>query len=64
MHASLSGTTYPIDNMIVLKTGDRLLGEPGEVITRGPASYGEPLVRIRNEASVDKLIGLRGHTSS
>lgn len=62
VHASLSGTTYPINNMIVLKAGDRLLGEPGEVITRGPASYGAPLVSIRNAASVDKLIGLRGHT--
>src|SRR5215203_5228300 len=30
IHASLSGTTYPINNMIMLKAGDRLLGEPGE----------------------------------
>ena len=61
VHASSSGTTYPIDKMVVLKTGDKLLGEPGEVIRRGPASYGAPLVRIRPQGTVGKMISLRAN---
>ena len=61
VHASPSGTTYPIDKMVVLNTGDKLLGEPGEVITRGPASYGAPLVRIRPQGTVGKMLTLRAN---
>ncbi len=62
VHASPSGTTYTytIDHTLVLGTGDKLLGEPGRVITRGPASYGVPLVKIRNGASLARLIDLSG----
>lgn len=60
VHASSSGTTYNINNSIILKQGDRLIGDTGQVITRGPATYGVPKVKIRDAASVDKLIQMRG----
>ena len=53
VHASpSSGTTYTIDHTLFLGSGDKLLGQPGRVVTRGPASYGVPLVKIRNGASL------------
>lgn len=60
VHASSSGTTYPINNTLLVKSGDKLIGDPGQVMTRGPASYGVPKVNISNGASLDKLIELRG----
>src|SRR3712207_6187414 len=60
VHAASSGTTYTIDNTVVLKPGDRLLGQPGQVVTRGPASYGVPPVKIRDGASLVNLIDIRG----
>ena len=60
IHAPSSGATYNINNTVVLRSGDKLLGQPGRVITRGPASYGVPPVKIRNGASVPKLIRLSG----
>lgn len=60
VHASSSGTTYKINHSIVLKQGDKIFGQPGEVVTRGPADYGVPIVYLRNGASLGKLIMLRG----
>jgi hypothetical protein len=60
VHASSSGTTYAIDHPLLLGSGDKLLGHPGRVVTRGPASYGVPLVKIRNGASLTRLIDLSG----
>ena len=56
-----SDTPYQIDHMVVLNNGDRILGEPGEVVTRGPASYGVPLVQIRPQGTVGKMITLRAN---
>ena len=61
VHANTSGTTYQIDKMVVLRPGDKLLGEPGKVITRGPAVYGDPLVSIRPQGRVGKMITLRAN---
>lgn len=63
VHASSSGTTYNINNTVVLKTGDRIIGRPGQVVRRGPATYGRPLVRIRNGGSLGTLIELHGPTA-
>jgi hypothetical protein len=60
VHASTSGTTYKINRTVRLKAGDKLIGQPGQVVTRGPASYGVPPVKIRNGSSVDKLVELVG----
>jgi hypothetical protein len=60
VHAASTGTTYTINNMVQLRSGDKLLGQPGQVITRGPASYGIPLVKIRNGASLSRLVVLSG----
>jgi hypothetical protein len=60
LHASSSGTTYSIDHPVKLGSGDKLLGQPGRVVTRGPASYGVPPVKIRNGASLSRLIDLSG----
>jgi hypothetical protein len=56
VHAPSSGATYTINNSLKLRAGDRLIGQPGQVITRGPASYGVPPVKIRNGASLGTLI--------
>ena len=63
MHAAPSGTTYQINKMVVLKPGDRILGEPGKVIERGPASYGKPLVHIRPQGTVGKMFSLRANVA-
>ncbi len=60
VHASTSGTTYKINHTVRLKAGDKLIGQPGEVVTRGLASYGVPPVKIRNGTSLDKLVELVG----
>ncbi len=64
VHAPSSGATYTINQTLNLRSGDKLLGEPGQVITRGPASYGVPPVKIRNGGSLAKLISSRARTSS
>ena len=56
VHAGSSGTTYDVNNTVQLRAGDKLLGQPGQVITRGPASYGVPPVKIRNSGSLRVLI--------
>ena len=60
VNAPSTGATYNINNTVVLRSGDKLLGQPGQVVTRGPASYGVPLVKIRNSGSLPKLIRLSG----
>lgn len=60
VHAASSGTTYNINNSVILRSGDKLIGDTGQVVTRGPASYGVPKVKIRDAASLDKLIHMRG----
>lgn len=60
VHAPSSGATYSINNTLQLRAGDKLLGQPGQVITRGPASYGVPPVKIRNAASLRVLVDARG----
>jgi hypothetical protein len=60
IHAPSSGATYYINNIVYLRSGDKLLGQPGRVKTRGPASYGVPPVKIRNGASLSRLIDLSG----
>ncbi len=60
VHASSSGTTYQVNNSVLLRAGDKLVGQPGKIVTRGPASYGVPLVKIRNGASLRSLIYANG----
>jgi hypothetical protein len=60
VHASSLGTTYPINNTLLVRTGDKIVGDPGQVMTRGPASYGVPTVNISNGASLAKMVELRG----
>jgi hypothetical protein len=60
IHAPSSGATYYINNTVHLRSGDKLIGQPGQVVRHGPASYGVPLVKIRNGGSVPKLIRLSG----
>jgi hypothetical protein len=60
VHAPSSGATYTINNSVILRSGDKLIGQPGQIITRGPASYGVPPVKIRNGASLPRLIDLQG----
>jgi len=61
VHASSSGATYTINRTLQLRSGDKILGEPGQVITRGPASYGVPPVKIRDGSSgLEKIVELSG----
>ncbi len=60
VHAAQSGTTYSVNNTVQIRSGDRLIGQPGKIVTRGPASYGVPLVNIRNGAKLAKVIQLSG----
>ena len=58
--AASSGTIYTVDHAVELRSGDKLLGQPGRMVTRGPTSYGVPLVKIRNGASLLRLIDVLG----
>jgi hypothetical protein len=61
VHAPSSGATYTVNNSVILRSGDKLLGEPGQVITRGPASYGVPPVKIRDGSSgLENIVEPRG----
>ena len=59
---ALDGTTatYNISETLRLKDGDRLIGQTGETVTRGPATYGVPKVEIRPTGSPDKIIAAVG----
>ena len=46
VHADDGGTTYPISADLEIQNGDRLIGDPGKVVTKGNATYGVPLVKI------------------
>jgi hypothetical protein len=58
VNAHLDGTTatYNISETLRLKDGDSLIGQTGEIVTRGPATYGVPKVMIRPSGSPDKII--------
>ena len=58
LNAYSDGTsaTYNISETLRLKDGDRLIGQTGEIVTRGPATYGVPKVMIRPSGSPDKII--------
>jgi hypothetical protein len=60
VHAPSAGATYWINNTVLLRAGDKLLGQPGQVVTRGPASYGVPPVKVRTAASLKVLLRPHG----
>jgi hypothetical protein len=59
-HSDGTTATYTISGTLRLKDGDKLIGKTGETVTRGPATYGVPLVRIRPSGSLDKIIASLG----
>jgi hypothetical protein len=58
LNANSDGTTvtYNISQTLRPKDGDKLIGQTGETVTRGPATYGAPKVEIRPSGPLDKLI--------
>ena len=56
----VNAATYNISETLRLKDGDRLIGQTGEIVTRGPATFGVPEVRIRPSGSFDKIIAPLG----
>jgi hypothetical protein len=62
VHAASGGTTYNISATLRLRDGDRLIGEPetGTIVTRGPAKYGVPSVKIRPSGSLKAIIAAVG----
>ena len=48
--------TYNISETLLLKDGDRLIGQTGTIQTRGRATYGVPKVEIRPSGSPDSII--------
>ena len=59
-HSDGSTATYNVSETLRLKDGDRLIGQTGETVTRGPATYGVPKVEIRPGGSPDKIIAPLG----
>jgi len=59
-HSDGTTATYNISETLRLKDGDRLIGQTGETVTRGPATYGVPKVRIRPSGSPDSIIAALG----
>ncbi|CAA9429614.1 hypothetical protein AVDCRST_MAG82-2009 [uncultured Rubrobacteraceae bacterium] len=59
-HADGNAATYYISAALRLKDGDKLIGQTGETVRRGPATYGVPKVNIRPSGSPDKLIAPLG----
>jgi hypothetical protein len=59
-HSDGTAATYNISETLRLKDGDRLIGQTGETVTRGPATYGVPEVNIRPSGSFDKIIAPLG----
>jgi hypothetical protein len=55
-HSDGATATYDISETLRLKDGDRLIGQTGETVTRGPATYGVPKVEIRPSGSLDSII--------
>src|ERR671921_721385 len=56
----VNAATYNISETLRLNDGDRLIGQTGEIVTRGPATYGVPEVEIRPSGSPDKIIAAVG----
>ena len=58
VNANPDGTTatYYVSETLLLRDGDRLIGQTGTTETRGPAVYGVPKVEIRPTGSPDKII--------
>ena len=56
----LEAGTHEVDEVVTLRTGDKLLGPEGKIVKRGPARYGVPTARITNGASLPRLIQVRG----
>ena len=59
-HSDGTTATYNVSETLRLKDGDRLIGQTGETVTRGPATYGVPEVMIRPSGSLDKIIAALG----
>ena len=59
-HSEDTTATYNISETLLLRDGDRLIGQTGEIVTRGPATYGVPKVEIRPTGSPDKIIAATG----
>ncbi len=56
----LAAGTYEVDEVVTLRSGDKLIGPEGKIVTRGPASYGVPTARIMNAAALPRLLQLEG----
>jgi hypothetical protein len=48
--------TYLIDQVVVPRDGDALVGEPGTSTVIGPATKPEPVVLVRNAAALSRLV--------
>jgi hypothetical protein len=59
-HSEGTTATYKVSATLRLKNGDKLIGQTGETVTRGPATYGVPEVNIRPSGSLDKIIAPLG----
>ena len=56
--------TYSLSQTLTVGTGDKLIGETGITKTAGSAEYAEPVVKIRNAASLSKLISVSGDNAT
>jgi len=59
-HSDGTTATYNVSETLRLRDGDRLIGQAGETVTRGPATYGVPKVEIRPSGSPDQIIAAVG----
>jgi hypothetical protein len=50
---------YPVDDLITVDDGDRLLGQPGTLTRRGPAVDPDPVVKIRNSGDLVRIIDVK-----
>jgi hypothetical protein len=48
--------TYNVDATIKVRDGDKLLGKPGTLQERGPASDPDPGVKIVNDGGLSRII--------
>jgi hypothetical protein len=59
-HSDGTTATYNVSESLRFRDGDRLIGQAGETVTRGPATYGVPEVSIRPSGSPDSIIAAVG----
>ena len=59
-HSDGTTATYNISETLRLRDGDRLIGQTGTTVMRGPATYGVPEVEIRPSGSPDQIIAAVG----